>query len=177
MNCAYASACKHCNGCFRDHWHIDDHTVTFSNALGFHDVTQCLCFDQQVAVCEGFLVSGDGAVINDGRLISAAIFDMAVYTVVTGVAGCACEPSSIDTLIGVKGFGCRCEPVYFLCSLCPEPFRVVLPTLIYFRVFRCHVKVSSKPFFNSTSIWGDSKQIIGSESIATIVYRFCKSAI
>ena len=124
MDGAQSGACQHGYDRLRDHRHIQDHPV----ALGDAKVTQRPgepCGQvEQLGIGDGLDGAGDRAVIDDGGLIAAPGFDVAIHGVVGCIQHTALEPA-VERRVGAVENGIPgLDPVDLAGGIAPKAFGV-----------------------------------------------------
>ena len=113
-----------------NHRHINDDSVALDHAQAGQHTGKTGYLIQQVLVAIGLDGVGDGAVIDDRRLIAAPGLDMAVDGVVTAVDHAALEPA-IERLVAIiQDFFPGLVPVNRLRGFSPETFRIIQRLLV-----------------------------------------------
>ena len=134
MDGADAGAGQHRFDRFGDHGHIDHHAVALCHAMCFQHPGQRRDTVAHLAEGDVRFGSGDGAVVDDGYLIRAPVFHMAVDRVVTAVQlGIGIPFVGIIAAIE-QGLLWWFDPVNVFRQFQPEAFRVVLPAFIGFAI-------------------------------------------
>jgi hypothetical protein len=126
MDGADARTAKHGDGGFGHHRHIDDDPVAFAHAIGGQNTGEFrhLVLKLFVGVFPDG-IPGDGGIINQGHLVGAAFFDVAINGVVAGVDLGAHEPP-VKGLVGiVQDLVPFLDPVDILGDFAPKPFGIV----------------------------------------------------
>src|SRR5437763_273422 len=113
------------------HRHVDDHPVAPSDTLAEQHAGEPGDRIAQLAIRERLDRARDGAVVNQGGLVGAAVLDVPVERVLAGVDGGARKPTiergarAIEHPIPALG------PVDGLARFGPEPLRVPRPPRIH----------------------------------------------
>ena len=119
-----------------DHRHVDDHPVALGDALGAQRAGQRCDALLQFGIGDGALRMGDGAVMDDRRLVAAPGQHMPVDRVPAGVHHRIGKPLIQGRAICPKGAGRRRDPVNARGGLHPVPFRILLGLCLHICV--CH---------------------------------------
>src|SRR5215212_990215 len=83
-----------------NHRHVDDHSVALGHSEDAQNTCESRCRIEQFAICVGPLRAGHGRVVDQRRLLAAAILDVAVQRVGAGVQLAVGIPA-IEGRIGV----------------------------------------------------------------------------
>src|SRR5262249_40955793 len=123
---------QHGNDGFWHHRHIDDDPVAFLNSLAHQHSGKTRHLIQQLTITEGFDCPSYGAIVDESRLISSALFDMPIEGVVARVHHASGEPAikrrtgsiehPVPSFVPMNPFG----------YIGPETLRRVSPTGINF---------------------------------------------
>ena len=124
---ANARASEHTDRRFWHHRHIDHDTVALLDAEVTQDRSQHLGLDLERAIGERALLASQRRIVDDCRLLAAALHYVAVDGVPAGVADAADEPAPVDAGIGIEHPLRRLDPVDLLRGFAPKPLRVALP--------------------------------------------------
>ncbi len=100
VDCPQAGAREHCYSRLRDHRHVDDHAIAFTDTQARERSRKTGYPVAQFAVSERFADTSDRAVLDERGLIATALFNVKVEGVVTGVHFAANEPA-IERLAAV----------------------------------------------------------------------------
>ena len=116
---------EHRDGGLGDHRHVDDDPVALRYPAACQHAGETCDEVEQFAV--GVLLdgAGDGAVVDQGGLVAAAAFDVAVEGVVTRVQLAADEPSGDRLGVAVDDLFPRCHPVDVSSGVGPELFGIL----------------------------------------------------
>ena len=123
---ANARTGEHADRRLRHHRHIEHDTVALLDAEVAQDPSQYLGLALERAIGERALLPGQRQIVDDRRLLAAALHHVAVDGVPAGVADAADEPAPVDAGIGIEHPLRRLDPVDLLRGFAPKPFRVVL---------------------------------------------------
>ena len=134
MDRADARAGEHRDQRLGDHRHIEDDPVALLDARFEKHAAKSLNLVEKLRISVDALLSRDGTIVDQSRLIAPAVQHMAVETVIGRVGDAAREPAAVDALARVEDLRRRFEPVDFARRLRPEALRVALPALINFEV-------------------------------------------
>ena len=93
VDCPQAGAREHCYSRLRDHRHVDDHAIAFTDTQARERSRKTGYPVAQFAVSERFADTSDRAVLDERWLIATALFNVKVEGVVTGVHFAANEPA------------------------------------------------------------------------------------
>jgi len=108
VNCTQTRAGKNGNKGFRNHRHINQHAVTFADATIFqHPGKECDAF-QQLSVTDGFRAVCDRAVVNNRCLFGTTVFNVMIYSVVTGIEFTIRKPACKWRLAVISGSAMEC---------------------------------------------------------------------
>ena len=124
---ADARASEHADRRFWHHRHIEHDTVALLDAEVTQDRGQHLGLDLERAIGERALLPGQRQIVDDCRLLAAALHHVAVDGVPAGVADAADEPAPVDAGIGIEHPLRRLDPIDLLRGFAPKPLRVALP--------------------------------------------------
>ena len=130
MDRADAGAGEHPDQGFRYHRHIDDDAITFPDAQIFEDARKSRDLVGEFRVSEGLLRIRDGAVVDQGLLLAAAIFDVPVEAIVGCVALGARKPAAILAHIRIEHPIPELVPADVARSFCPERLGVAFPACV-----------------------------------------------
>ena len=130
MHRADARAGEHGDDRLGDHRHVDQHPVARRNAEILEHGGERRRLVEQLAVGDGPLGRGDGAVVVERGLIAAARLDMAVERVVAGVAAGVGEPAAIDARLRIENRLRRAGPGDLARRLRPKGLRIGAPLVI-----------------------------------------------
>jgi len=100
VDCPQAGAREHCYSRLRDHRHVDDHAIAFTDTQARERSRKTGYPVAHFAVSERFADTSDRAVLDERGLIATALFNVKVEGVVTGVHFAANEPA-IERLAAV----------------------------------------------------------------------------
>ena len=124
MDGAQTGACQHRDDRLRDHRHIQDHPVALGDAKVTQRPGEPRCLIEQFGIGDGLDGAGDGAVIDDGRLIAAPRFDVAIHGVISGIQHAALEPA-VERRVGAVENGIPgLNPVDLAGGIAPKAFGV-----------------------------------------------------
>src|SRR5215475_9352795 len=132
MNRPNPSTGQHGNDGFWHHRHIDDDPVAFLNSLPHQHSGKTRHLIQQLTIAEGFDRPSYGAIVDESRLISSALFDMPIEGVVARVHRAAVEPAIKRRAGSIENpvpFFVPMNPVRYFG---PEALRCVSPPSINF---------------------------------------------
>ncbi len=130
MDRADSRAGEHRLDRLRNHRHVDQDAVARLDPKILQHGGKRRRLVQQLAIGEGPLRSGDGAVVMERRLVRAAPFHMSVEGVVAGVETGVGKPAAIDAGFGVENPLRRAGPGDLLGGLRPKPLRIGAPLVI-----------------------------------------------
>ena len=91
------------------------------------DRSQHLGLDLECVIGERALLPGQRRIVDDRRLLAAALHHVAVDRVPAGVADAADEPAPVDAGIGIEHPLRWLDPVDLLRGFAPKTLRVALP--------------------------------------------------
>ncbi len=123
----------------RDHRHVNDNPVTLGHPLGMQGPGKAGNLITQPVIGECFNRIGDRAVINQGCLFAAAIFDMTIQRVKAGIDHPALEPAIKRRVAVIKHTVPFPVPDQIFRSLGPETFPVRDRTIIDFLIATRHL--------------------------------------
>ena len=92
MDGADARTGQHGDGRFRDHRHIDDHSIPLADTLPHQRTGEAGDEIAQFGIREGPLLAGNGAVVDQGGLFAATVFTVTIQRVITGIDFATTEP-------------------------------------------------------------------------------------
>jgi len=134
MHSATPGTGQHGNHCLRHHGHIDEYAISLGYSLPCQYAGKFCYLFLELAIGDGLFGICYRAVIDDCRLVSTAVFHMAVHCIVTSVQLTTLEPA-IEWLVGIiQNLIPWLVPINLCCSLCPETFWVLHRTCILFFV-------------------------------------------
>ena len=129
MDSTDARASQHGDEAFGDHRHIKDHAVAALDAQILQGSGKHSHFIQKLRIGVGRLLAGQWAVINDGKLIAAAVLDMPIEAVPSRVAFGIWEPA-VEPVNAPIGLAPGLHPIQGVGGLGPETLTVGFPALI-----------------------------------------------
>jgi hypothetical protein len=116
--------CEHGNNRFRDHGHVDDHTVSLRHPP-FSEPACARCNEvPEFPVTESADGGGDRAVIDKSGLIPVPVFNMAIKAIIAGIQDTPLKPFVIRAVGVLKNLIPLLFPDYFICSMPPEFLRI-----------------------------------------------------
>ncbi len=125
MHGADARAGEHRNHRLGHHRHVEDDAVAFDDAELAQHAREGRDLDQQLAVADRLLRSGDRRIVDDRGLVGAPGLDMAIDRVVAGIADSADEPAAIDPGQRIEHLCGALDPVDVARRLAPEALGVL----------------------------------------------------
>ncbi len=120
MDGAQPRAGEHRHHRFRHHRHVDEDAVAFPDTGRRERAGKKRHLVAQLAIGEGRFRVGDGAVVDERRLLGAAALDMAVEGIPAGVHAPAAEPAVKRRIGGVEHLVPTALPVDRLGRVAPE---------------------------------------------------------
>src|SRR5215831_16880144 len=93
MNRSNPCAGQHGNNGLWHHRHIDDDPIPFLNPLARQHSGKTRHLIQQLTIAEGFDCPSYGAIVDESKLVSSALFDVSIEGVVAGVHRASGEPA------------------------------------------------------------------------------------
>src|SRR5207342_338405 len=106
----------------------DHNTVALSDAEPAQDRSQHLSLELECVIGERALLASQRRIVNDRRLLAAALHHVTVDRVPAGVADAADKPAPVDASIRIEHLLRRLDPVDPLRGFAPKTLRVALPT-------------------------------------------------
>ena len=86
MDCSDSSASEHSKAGLWDHWHVDDYSIPLLNLeFGFQDGCQLGDIFMQLFIGISFLNTCVGTIVGNGILVTSALFNMSVNSIVADV--------------------------------------------------------------------------------------------
>ncbi len=126
----------------RDHRHIDDDPVALADAKLAIDRRHRLHVREQRGIGDLLNPVGDGAVVDESRLLTASRLHVAIETIVAGVGNAIDEPMSIGPAFRLENPLGLLEPVDRLSGIGPEAVRIGFPCGIHFGIAARHLRSS-----------------------------------
>ncbi|OIQ70140.1 hypothetical protein GALL_482510 [mine drainage metagenome] len=112
------------------HRHVDDDAVALFDALGAQGAGKACHALLQLGIGDATGGMGDGAVVDDGKLIATPGQNVAVHRVPAGVDHAVLEPFVKRCVVGKQCAGGFFDPVNRLGLRHPEPFGVSFPACV-----------------------------------------------
>jgi hypothetical protein len=125
VDCSDSSASEHCKAGLWHHWHVDYYSISLLNLeFGFQDGSQFGDIFMQLFIGISFLNTCVGTIVGNGILVTSALFNMSVNSVVTNIHLTIWVPSVQVLIACIQNF---CEffgPDQIFGLLCPETFLI-----------------------------------------------------
>ncbi|TNC93694.1 MAG: Acetyl-CoA synthetase [Stygiobacter sp.] len=125
MHRAQTGAGQHGDHRFRDHGHVDENAITLAHAQTAQQAGELGHLILQLGIGDGTNGVGDRAVIDDGGLSAATIFDVAIDGVVAGVDLATGEPAIERLARIIQNLVPGLVPVNILGGISPESLGIL----------------------------------------------------
>ena len=125
-----AGASQHGDHRLRHHRHVENDAVALLDTEVAQDRSQHLGFHLQMVVGDRALLGGERGIVDDRRLLAAALHHMPIDRVPAGVADAPGEPATVNPGGGIEHLLRRLDPVYGLRGLGPKALGIALPAPI-----------------------------------------------